>query len=259
MPIVSRQTLNIVTKALMTPVRPFQLFMDAPSKTHIHCLQQAYDVLCQDDKEDVAAYFRFYDAWLKKGLLWADQGWKNVCHYFFDSAKPGVIFRPGADTECQYYFNKAVTACQQNIPKGMFYLGAAIHLVQDMCVPHHAVGAIFDGHQEFERWTGKNLHYFNTKQSGIYMPFTHPNQWIVYNVARSSSYYSLVSKGKRCSEESYFEAAGKLLPLTVYTTAGFLEFSKTVLQHARVSTTQTSWVNILSEVKSLKQTEEFLL
>lgn len=248
-----------MTKALLTPARPFQFFLDVPSKTHVHCLQQAYTILCQDGKEDVEAYFRPYDFWLTKGLFWADQGWKNVCHYFFDSAKPGVLRWPGADAECQYYFNKAVAACQENVPKGMFYLGAAIHLVQDMCVPHHAVGAVFDGHQEFERWTGNNLHYFNARQSGIYMPFEHPSQWIRHNVAKSSRYYPLVSKGKGCNEDSYFEAAGKLLPLTVYTTAGFLEFSKIILQQARVSTTQTSWVNILSKVKCPKQTEELVL
>lgn len=222
--------MNIVAKAMLTPVRPFQPFLDAPSITHTQCLQQAYDVLCQDGKEDVADFFRPYDAWLRKGLLWADQGWKNVCHYFSDPAKHGILRWPGADAECQSYFNKAVATYQQNKSKGMFYLGAAVHLVQDMCVPHHAVGAVFDGHQEFEKWAGNNLYYFTARQSGLYLLFTHPSQWIRYNAEKASAYYSLVSQEKGCCEESYFEAARILLPLTVYSTAGFLRFAQMILQ-----------------------------
>ncbi len=44
----------------------------------------------------------------------------------------------------------------------MFYLGAALHLVQDMCVPHHSLGIIFDGHKEFE--TTPNLCYLIVRQ-----------------------------------------------------------------------------------------------
>ena len=230
MSIISEQTLNIVTKALLTPVRPFQIFLDAPSITHAHCLQKAYDVLEQDGKEDVVGFFRPYDELLKKGLVWADQGWKNVCHYFSDPNKHGVLRWPGADSECQYYFNKAVALYQHNKTKGAFFLGAALHLVQDMCVPHHAVGTVFDGHQEFESWVKNNLHYFTAKQNGIYNPFTHPSQWIRHNVEIATPYYPFVSQEKGCSEETYFDAAGKLLPLTVYTTAGFLDFSKPLLQ-----------------------------
>ncbi|CAA7603373.1 phospholipase C [Acididesulfobacillus acetoxydans] len=246
MGMVSRRTVNMVSKALMTPVKPLQVFMDAPSPTHGYCLQHAYDILCQDGKDDVAAYFRPFDRWLRKGSFWADQGWRNVCHYFFASSK----FRPGAETECQYYFDKAVTTCQQDITKGMFYLGAAVHLVQDMCVPHHAAGAVFDGHKEFETWAGENLQHFSAAESGIYMPFTGPSEWIRYNAARALTYYPLVSKGKGCDEGNYFEAARELLPLTIYTTAGFLDFAKPVLQQACVTIPQTSWLNVAGEKMS---------
>lgn len=230
MSLLSGQALNKMTKALMAPLGPFQLLLDAPNMTHVHCLQQAYDVLERDGKEDVIDYFRPYDDWLKKGLLWADKGWKNVCHYFLDPKKSGGLHWPGADGDCQYYFNKAVVTCQKNMHKGMFFIGASLHLVQDMCVPHHAVGTVFDGHQEFEKWAGKNLHCFTNTLNGVYKPFTHPSQWIKYNAEVAASYYPFVSQENGCNEQSYFEAAGKLLPLTVCTTAGFLSFSKLILQ-----------------------------
>ncbi|KLU66061.1 zinc dependent phospholipase C [Desulfosporosinus acididurans] len=230
MPILSEQTFNRVTKVLLAPVSPLQIFLDTPSPTHGYCLQQAYDVLRQDGKEEVAAYFHPYDDDLQEGLSWADRGWKNICHYYYDHEKQGKVHWPGADAECQYYFNKAAAAFQRNISKGMFYLGAALHIVQDMCVPHHALGVIFDGHQEFERWTRNNLECFTFKENGIYKPFTHPTQWIKHNVEIASHFYHLVSQENGCSEESYNTAAGKLVPLTVFTTAGFLDFAKRFLQ-----------------------------
>ncbi|WP_088188489.1 zinc dependent phospholipase C family protein [Desulfosporosinus sp. FKA] len=229
MRILSEQTLNIVTKALLVPVGPLQMFLDAPLKTHGHCLHEAYHILEQDGKNDVLDYFRPYDDMIIKGLFWADKRWKNICHYFSDPQKQGGLHWPGADAECQYYFNKAITMSGQNVPKGMFYLGAALHLVQDMCVPHHALGVIFDGHQEFERWTSNNLDKFTFKQSGIYKAFTHPSQWIRHNVELSAPYYPLVSAAKGIKEKNYFIAAEKLLAITVYTTAGFLDFSKNIL------------------------------
>ncbi|AFM43034.1 Zinc dependent phospholipase C [Desulfosporosinus acidiphilus SJ4] len=230
MPILSEQTFNRVTKVLLAPVSPLQIFLDAPSPTHGYCLQQAYDILRQDGKDEVAAYFCSYDNDLQEGLSWADRGWKNICHYFYDPEKQGRVHWPGADAECQYYFNKAAAAFQRNISKGMFYLGAALHIVQDMCVPHHALGVIFDGHQEFERWTINNLDCFIVKGNGIYKSFTHPTQWIRYNAEIASRFFQLVSQENGCSEESYNAAAGKLLPLTVLTTAGFLDFAKPFLQ-----------------------------
>lgn len=219
------QTLSKVTKVILLPVSPLQHLLDSPGITHIRCLEQAYHVLALDSKEEVAALFQRFNEQIVKGLYWADRGWKNVCHFYSQPDHQGTLIWPGAAAECQFYFNKAVALYYKNTSKSMFYLGASLHLIQDMCVPHHSVGALFDGHQEFEKWVTKNAQEISLGlDGGLYLPFTHPSQWIDYNATISAEYYSLVSLEQSASEESYAQAARQLLPLTINTTAGFLEF-----------------------------------
>lgn len=228
------QAISQVTKLFLAPMGPLQHIFDSPGVTHVHCLEQAYAVLRRDSKTDVAMFFQPYHSSLTKGLFWADQGWKNVYHFYSKPENEGHALWPGATAECQYYFNKALAFLEKDIVKGMFFLGAALHLVQDMCVPHHSVGVVFDGHQEFEKWATQNWARFPALRSGDTPPmqevcphykFSHPSQFIDYNAEISARYYPLVSLENGCTETSYIEAARYLLPLTVNSTAGFLDFA----------------------------------
>lgn len=220
------QALGRVTKMFLAPMGPLQYFLDSPGVTHVHCLEQAYQVLRNDHKQNVETFFRPYHQWLRKGLFWADRGWKNVCHYYTKPDKQGAIYWPGAAAECQFYFNKALAYIEKDLYKSMFYIGATLHLVQDMCVPHHSIGAIFDGHREFEKWATEHWRDFPANACGLYLPFTHPSQWIDYTARLSADYYPKVSLEAGCNELSYQQAARELLPLTVYVTAGFLNFTQ---------------------------------
>jgi len=218
------QTIGKVTKLLLATAGPLQYILDTPGVTHVHCLEQAYVTLKQDGKEEVARLFKAHHSTLSKGLYWADRGWKNVNHFYSHPEKQGLISWPGATAECQYYFNKAFTFFPNNVDKGMFFLGAALHLIQDMCVPHHSLGILFDGHKEFETWATQNWVKFPAS-SGKYLPFSHPAQWIDYNASISGPLYPLVSLVEGCSEESYHKASKILIPLTIATSAGFLNFA----------------------------------
>lgn len=213
-----------MTQLLLVPVSPLQYIFDTPGETHVFCLDQAYTVLEQDGKQDVRTFFQPYHAWLRKGLFWADRGWKNIRHFYADPAKPNALSWPGASAEAQYYYNQAFTHFSQDVLQGMFYLGAALHIIQDMCVPHHSKGVIFDGHQEFEKWATLHWQKFSVDRDGLYPDFAHLSQWVDYNAQISAPYYSLVSTQARCTPETYAEAAAALIPLTIQSTAGFLNF-----------------------------------
>jgi phospholipase C len=217
------QTLGKMTKLLLASAGPLQFFLDTPGVTHVRCLEQAYIMLKKDGKEDIARLFETYHSTLTKGLYWADRGWKNVNHFYSHPDKQGIISWPGATAECQYYFNKAFTLFPTNVTKGMFFLGAGLHIVQDMCVPHHSLGIVFDGHKEFETWATQNWDKFPAA-NGMYLPFSHPAQWIEHNASVSGTLYPLVSLEKGCTEESYQKASKILIPLTISTSAGFLNF-----------------------------------
>jgi len=219
------QTFGKMTKLLLATAGPLQYFLDSPGETHVHCLEQAYIALQQDGKEEVARFFKPHHSMLTKGLYWADRGWKNVNHFYSHPEKQGIIEWPGATAECQYYYNRAFSFFPKNVDKGMFFLGAALHLVQDMCVPHHSVGILFDGHKEFETWATHNWRKFPTPR-GAYLPFSHPAQWIDHNASISAPLYPLVSQEEGCTEESYKKASEVLIPLTIATSAGFLNFAR---------------------------------
>lgn len=227
------QTIGKMTKLLLATAGPLQYILDTPGVTHVHCLEQAYVTLKQDGKEEVARLFKAHHSTLSKGLYWADRGWKNVNHFYSHPEKQGLINWPGATAECQYYFNKAFTILPNNVDKGMFFLGAALHLVQDMCVPHHSLGILFDGHKEFETWATQNWLKFPAT-SGKYLPFSHPAQWIEYNANVSGPLYPLVSQLEGCSEENYHKASKILIPLTIATSAGFLNFAWEYLDNLRL-------------------------
>ncbi|MFZ3129736.1 MAG: zinc dependent phospholipase C family protein [Desulfosporosinus sp.] len=218
------QTLGKMTKLLLASASPLQYFLDSPGVTHVHCLDQAYIALKHDGKEDIARLFNAHHSTLTKGLYWADRGWKNVNHFYSHPDKQGIIGWPDATAECQYYFNRAFSFSPNNIDKCMFFLGAALHLVQDMCVPHHSLGIVFDGHKEFETWATQNWAQFPTTR-GMYLPFSHPAQWMDYNAGVSAPLYPWVSQEAGCSEESYKRASEILIPLTIATSAGFLDFA----------------------------------
>ena len=219
------QTLVKMTKLLLATAGPLQYLLNTPGITHVHCLEQAYIALKHDGKEDVAKLFKTHHSTLTKGLYWADRGWKNVNHLYNHPDKQGIINWPGATAECQYYFNRAFAFFPKNVEKSMFFLGAALHLVQDMCVPHHSVGNVFDGHKEFETWATQNWVKFPAT-NGMYLPFSHPAQWIEHNANVSGPLYPLVSQNEGCSEESYERASEILIPLTIATSAGFLDFAR---------------------------------
>lgn len=61
--------------------------------------------------------------------------------------------QPSSDRLADWYYASAVKAMREgNIHDAYFYLGKAIHMVQDLTVPHHAADSygICDLHQEYE-------------------------------------------------------------------------------------------------------------
>lgn len=101
----------------------------------------------------------------------------------------------------------------------MFFLGATLHLVQDLCVPHHASCNIFSGHKDFEQWAEKRKHDYKVDSGGIYGISDKPEEWIAENAKLAKSYYQLLLNG---SDNDYHQATEILLPRAQHTTAGFL-------------------------------------
>ncbi|NMA52248.1 MAG: phospholipase [Peptococcaceae bacterium] len=200
---------------------PTQMVKGA-STTHVFNNIQGRQILLNDGYKKEAHLFNIFTDQLDCGVQWVDKGLKSCCHLYDPDSKSGMWLWPNAAEKCSELFNKAVSLWKKkNHPKSMFYLGAALHLVQDLCVPHHAVCNVLYGHQEFEDWSELRKYNYTVEDGGIYDISGKPEDWVAENARQAKKYFPLV-KG-RSTENNHYTVA-KLLPLAQRTSAGFLKF-----------------------------------
>ena len=189
--------------------------------THLFCNRQGIEILKNDGKRAQALFLSRYTDDLNRGVIWADRGWKYFFHYLNPKVNNGYGPYTNARLECEFYFDKAKYYwSRNNKKKAIFFLGAAVHLVQDLCVPHHSIGSAFCGHTEYEKWVQEHFTSYEVDSGGIYSSYESSGDWVEHNANISRVYYPYVSFIR--SRRSYDMATKVLLPLAQRTTAGFL-------------------------------------
>lgn len=210
-------------KIFLAAGTPIQKLFSEKGITHLFCNRQGVKILKNDGKTAHALFLDNHIDILNRGVIWADQGWKYFSHYLDPKVNNGYGPYPNAKHECKHYFEKAMYLWFNNKKKkAMFYLGAAVHLVQDLCVPHHSVGAAFSGHNEYEKWVQSYYSSYEVSSGGIYNYNANSGDWVEHNANISRVYYPYVSFIR--SKRSYDMATKVLLPLAQRTTAGFFSF-----------------------------------
>ncbi|MBP2653230.1 MAG: zinc dependent phospholipase [Firmicutes bacterium] len=222
-------------KLLLAPAGIFQGLLDRPGVTHQFCNRQAVDILRNDGFVLTANFFENYLSELNAGVCWADEGWKNVSHYFDAGTRKGLWrFSTAVDDFRDYFGRSLQLARRSNWRKAVFFLGAAAHLVQDLCVPHHARGKLFAGHQQYEAWVEENYTKFAVNGAGLYNDKRHAHYLMVENANVAAEFLNWVEPGT--SMQAYNEATAILLERAQRTTAGlFLQFYNMVAAVARVA------------------------
>ncbi|AEF93454.1 phospholipase C zinc-binding protein [Desulfotomaculum nigrificans CO-1-SRB] len=216
------QTTWHCAKAMLTLTIPFQAIKSSrPRNTHRFCNLQAINILKRDGfRQEALLYHSFRDA-LNRGAVWCDKGFKNISHYYNHQANSGLWHGPDAPTECQFYVNRAVKKWRQGrLSEAMFYLGAAVHIIQDLCVPHHASGLVFGGHKFFEDWAREHYEDFTVNHGGIYDLADSGADWVIENAAVSATYLPQVINGNNST--AIAGVVEILLQRAQKTTAGFL-------------------------------------
>lgn len=210
-------------KIVLAAGTPIQKLVFRKGETHLFLNKQALQVLKKDGKSSHAKTLNNYLEIINRGVLWADRDWKNFAHYFDPLSGIGYGPWPDARLECNDYFDKALVHWRHgNKKKAFFFLGAAAHLVQDLCVPHHARCIAFCGHQEYENWVQEKCYDYAVYSEGEYNVASSPSDWVERNARISRYYFPYVSNIS--SLTSYRMATGVLLPLAQRTTAGFFSF-----------------------------------
>lgn len=210
-------------KTFLTGGTPIQKLFSEKGVTHLFCNRQGITILKNDGKKKHALFLNSHVDNLNRGVIWADKGWKYFSHYLNPKVNNGYGPYTNAKLECEFFFNKAMYFwSNNNKKKAMFFLGAAAHLVQDLCVPHHSIGAAFCGHNEYEKWVQECYTSYGVASGGIYNYYEDPGDWVEHNANISRVYYPYVSFIR--SIRSYDMATKVLLPLAQRTTAGFLSY-----------------------------------
>ncbi|MTI79502.1 MAG: phospholipase [Firmicutes bacterium] len=206
-------------KIILHAVSPVQKIIDGkPGDTHIFINNQGITILNNDGHQKIANYLINHIQNINKGVVWADKGWKNFSHYLNPETDVGIWPWPNAKYECQYHLNKSINYWKKgSLDKSMFYLGAAVHLVQDMCVPHHARCTPLSGHIDYEKWVQRNHNKYAVNNGGIYDISNAVEGWLEVNSKLSLNYYSDVSIKK-----NYHTVTSVLLSQAQRSTAGFL-------------------------------------
>lgn len=209
---------------ILATTSPLQKLIDPQIEVvHSNCNQSAIEILKNDGWLKEGKLLSLYLDQINAGTAWADQGWKNVSHYYDPVSGQGLRGWPSAIEECNRFFIMARNCISQyHFQKGFFYLGAAVHLVQDMCVPYHARNIIFEGHHRYERWADEHVQNYMVFSGGLYKnKILNAGEWVVDNARASFDLFSLV---KDRSIRGYHSATAAMLPLTQRTTAGFFHY-----------------------------------
>lgn len=212
------------TRLLMRMTAPAQVVMGAGcSATHRVCNAQAILIMRRDGLEKQARVLERHREELDAGAEWADAGWKNVAHYFDPAVGQGLRGWPAAPEECARLARMARRCwLQGDAERACFFLGAAVHLVQDLCVPHHARNIILHGHHAFEKWAEDHAQEFLVPSGGLYpCGLAQPGDWVRANARRARRYWPVAKIG---SERAFRLVTSAMLPLAQRSSAGFFEF-----------------------------------
>lgn len=207
---------------------PLQKIVDKAGYTHEHCNRQAVVILEKDGYHDFAELIRMFLDEINQGVYWADKDWKNVNHYYVPTTGKGLWNCANALETMELYYNKALQYMKEaQLGRSAFYLGATAHLLQDLCVPHHARAKLLFGHKDFEDWAQKNCTAYKAGQHGMYN-----HQLSVYDLARrnaevAADFLDWVRHSGDIA--NYEKSTAVLLPLAQISTAGlFLKYAEEV-------------------------------
>ena len=144
------------TLKVVNPIKKTIIKTDC--EVHIFIQQTAVEILKNKGYEREYKLFSEYLPHINKGLVWADQDFKSYNHFYNPQEKKGkYASNENALIVAKNYYNKALKYfANKDYEQCMFYFGAACHIIQDLTIPQHAKGKLFDNHRQFEVYVKSN-------------------------------------------------------------------------------------------------------
>lgn len=166
-------------------------------------------------------FFGYFISDINEGTVWADQNFKSSNHFYNPYKKRGLYGRKNAmNLGVNYYYQALSLWKSGEFNKSFFYLGAYLHIIQDMTIPQHANIQLLNNHRQYETYvkhTYKHLEDFKVEK-GTYLLDSFED-YIRFNARVAIKIYN---KFKTISddEERFYHITKCSLPLAKRTTAG---------------------------------------
>ena len=191
-------------------------------KIHLYINEDALNILNLYGYKSEYGLFLRHIHHVNRGLIWADQDFKSYHHFYNPKERKGMYgYEDNALTVSKNYYSKALKYAQtKEYSKSMFYFGAACHIIQDLTIPQHAKGKLFDNHRQFEiyvRLNYKKIEKLKSKESPIILSD-------IESYADYNSTYALtvdhMYKDISDAKARFYLTALKAVPLAQRTSAG---------------------------------------
>ncbi len=197
---------------------------------HRNINAQALEILKNDGFLDANCFFSDYIEYLDEGVVWADQDFKSMGHFYNPVRNRGLYGSNNALVLALKYYKNAIEEWKKgDNEKSMFYLGATVHLVQDMSVPQHANIRLLDNHRQYENFIKRAYHStpaYKADKGGYYISSI--EEAVKCSARNAIKIYSRL-KDIRDDEKRHHTIAKFTLPLAQKTTAGcFMRFYRDV-------------------------------
>jgi len=181
----------------------------------------ALKILKNDKYSEEYNFLRGYIFDINEGAVWADQDFKSSNHFFNPYKKKGLYGRKSAmDLGVDYYSQAIALWKSGEFKKSMFYLGAALHIIQDMTIPQHANIRLLDDHHQYESFVKRtyvNLKDFKVEKGTYFLDSI--SDYIRFNARVAVKIYKKY-KDISWGEERFHRIAKCSIPLAKRTTAG---------------------------------------
>lgn len=182
---------------------------------------QALEILKNDNYINVYDFFKYHIVTLNEGTVWADQDFKSSCHMYNPYTKRGLYGRKSAmELATEYYHYAKQLWIKNDEYHSLFYLGAALHILQDMTVPQHANVRLLDNHKQYETFVKKTYQYIEKFKAneGAYI-LDSIQDYIRFN-AKTALKVHKKFKNIKYDEGRFIKISNCILPLAQRTTAG---------------------------------------
>lgn len=211
---------------IINPVK--KLIITTDCEVHKFNNYHGLKLLKQYGYENEYEFLKPYLEDINAGSVWADQDFRSIAHFYNPNIERGLFGNNHSLALTKDYYDNALKYWKEGSKdKSMFYLGACVHIIQDLTISQHVKVRLLDEHRQYENYV-KYTHDLVKEYIANKPPILldSPEKYIRYNAIRAiridKRFKKIPTRKLRFYNKTLYS-----LPLAQRTTAGcFILFLK---------------------------------